>query len=248
MIARLEPKGKNAFLTLLEQDPLFGGRIATALDCWEGKDAVCGFYQIDDTAALLVQGGGALLCGAVAPEQAAELTAFLRFAGAGTLTARTPCLPGRQVQLAELCRPAGWWGMSFAPPIDVTIRPAPSLWALRQAGFFAQGDPDGWYADACARSVRGLAEIWIAEQQGAPVATAGVYSLRDAPFGGYLTAVETLPDWRGRGYALALVDALARKCGEDRPLRLICAPRLLPLYRAAGFEQIGTVWEIQPGE
>ena len=230
MITRLEPKGKNAFLTLLEQDPLFGGRIATALDCWEGKDAVCGFYQIDDTAALLVQGGGALLCGAVAPEQAEELTAFLRFAGAGTLTARTPCLPGRQVQLAELCRPA------------------PSLWALRQAGFFAQGDPDGWYADACARSARGLAEIWIAEQQGAPVATAGVYSLRDTPFGGYLTAVETLPDWRGRGYALALVDALARKCGEDRPLQLICAPRLLPLYRAAGFEQIGTVWEIQPGE
>lgn len=168
MITRLEPKGKNAFLTLLEQDPLFGGRIATALDCWEGKDAVCGFYQIDDTAALLVQGGGsaALRCGS--PGTGGGTYCFSAVCRGRHVDRPAPpvCRGGRCSWLNSVARPAGG-GMSFAPPIDVTIQPAPSLWALRQSGFFAQGDPDGWYADACARSARGLAEIWIAEQQGA---------------------------------------------------------------------------------
>ena len=248
MIARLKAEDRPALFALLGQDPLLGGRIATAFDCWGGRDSVCGFYRIDDTAALLVQGGGALLCGALNPEQAKELSVFLRFAGVGVLTARTPSLPGRQTRLAALCRPAGSAAQPKPLPPGAVIQTEPALWPVRQAGFFAADNPDGWYADACARRTRGLAAIWTVELRGTPVATAGLYSLRDAPFGGYLTAVETLPRYRGRGYASALVCALAARFGETLPLRLICAPALLPFYRRAGFLPEDPVWEIRLDE
>ena len=245
MIARLKAEEKTAFLGIFKQDPLFGGRIATALDCWAGRDSVCSFYLIDETAALLVQGGGGLLCGSLKPQQAEELGVFLRFSGVRALTARSRCLNGRYNRLLELCRPAKSTDDASLPGPDAVLQKEPSLWTVRQAGFSLGGDPDGWYADTCARRTRGLAAVWTVEHKGIPAATAGLYSLRNAPFGGYLTAVETLPQYRGRGYASALVLALAEQFGRQLPLRLLCEPALEPFYRRAGFVPAGTAWEIR---
>ena len=126
-----------------------------------------------------------------------------------------------------------------ALPGGARLERHPSLWRLRQSGLLHGADPDGWYADACARQARGLARIWTVERDGTPLATAGLYSLR--PEGAYLTAVETLPAARGRGCATALVAGLCRAAA--RPVRLLCEAPLRGFYERLGFAACGTALE-----
>ena len=252
MIARADAGDREAFFELLRRDPLFGGRIATAFDCWGGRPGACGFYRVGRSAALLVQGGGALLCGAPEDDGAEELAAFLHFAGVGRLCSRRTCPPGWlrreliEMELRPAAAPAEGAPPGPALPGGARLERHPSLWRLRQSGLLHGADPDGWYADACARQARGLARIWTVERDGTPLATAGLYSLR--PEGAYLTAVETLPAARGRGCATALVAGLCRAAA--RPVRLLCEAPLRGFYERLGFAACGTALEAvcPPGE
>lgn len=238
MIARIVPGKERGFFALLESDPLIGGQIATAFDCLGGKENLCGFYQMDHSAALLVQGGGALLCGRLEETQQEELAAFLQFSGVHALTGRLCALPGWEgQQLVEMMLQPG--ELPSAPlPEGTTLCTDPQLWPLRERGLLPDTvDPDGWYADACARRARGLAEIWTVEREGCPIATAGLYSLRGAPFGGYLSGVFTHPSERGRGIALALISRLIQK--RAVPIRLLCRPPLTQFYSRVGFVPTG---------
>ena len=248
MISRQKPEQQGGLAALLTRDPLIGGQIATALDCEEDQAALCGLYRIDTSAALLVQGGGALLCGGLSDAQREELAVFLRFAGVRGLTARVPQLPGWQgAPLVEMLLPPG--GARPVPPLPEGTRLCtdPPLWPLREGGLLPDTvDPDGWYAGACTRRARGLAQIWTLERAGRPVAAAGIYSLRGAPFGCYLSGVFTLPEERGRGSASALVAALA--AGRETPVRLLCAPALENFYCRLGFVPAGWAFALTPEE
>ena len=248
MIARLGLGAQSGFAALLAQDPVIGGQIATALDCCGEKGERCGFYRIDTSAALLVQGGGALLCGRLTAPQREELAAFLRFAGVRGVTGRIPALPGWRGQpITEMLLMPG--GSPPVPPLPEGVRLCtdPPLWPLREGGLLPDTvDPDGWYAGACARRARGLAEIWTLEQAGRTVAAAGLYSLRGAPFGGYLSGVFTLPEERGRGYASVLTAALA--AGRRVPVRLLCDPALEGFYRRLGFAAAGRAFMLAPAD
>ena len=59
MIARVAEGDREAFAALLQRDPLFGGRIATAFDCWGEHPRACGFYRAGRSAVLLA---GARVC------------------------------------------------------------------------------------------------------------------------------------------------------------------------------------------
>ena len=238
MIRQVDEENRGCFFAALESDPLFGGRIATAFDCYAQKPGLCRFY-LAGSAALLLQGGGALLCGRLGAAQAQELAVFLRFCGVGRLCARAGALPGlggRPVCALVLPPRTGGIAGRWPLPAGIKLQAAPSLWALRAAGLPAGTDPDGWYADACIRTGRGLARVWTAEQNGRPVATAGLYSLRPAPQGAYLAAVETLPAFRGQGIGHALTAALADSC-PALPVRLLCTAATAPFYRALGFKE-----------
>lgn len=246
MIARVTEGDREAFAALLQRDPLFGGRIATAFDCWGEHPRACGFYRAGRSAALLVQGGGALLCGRQEAAEAEELAAFLRFAGVERLCSRGICPPGWQQRALvemELRQPPAADGAAGPDPFlpqGAHLERQPSLWRLRESGLLEGADPDGWYADACARRARGLALIWTVERDGVPLSTAGLYSLR--PDGAYLTAVATRPGARGHGYAAALVLGLSRTCG-GRPVRLLCGEPLRGFYEKLGFAASGTAVE-----
>lgn len=241
MIRRLTPALRPRFLALLGEDPLFGGRLATAWDCYEDRPGLCSFYLAGGAGALLVQGGGAVLCGRLGRGGVQELALFLRFCGCGQLVARAGALPGLSGRpLAALLRPPG---LLLAPrwplPAGLQLETAPSLWQLRGARLPAVPDPDGWYADSCIRTRWGLARVWAAaDGAGRPAATAGLYSLRQGVQGGYLAGVETRAPFRGRGAGRGLVAALADSC-SGLPVRLLCSPALAPFYKKMGFVEEG---------
>lgn len=252
MIARADAGDREAFFELLRRDPLFGGRIATAFDCWGGHPGACGFYRVGRSAALLVQGGGALLCGAPEDDGAEELVAFLHFAGAGRLCSRRTCPPGWlrreliEMELRPAAAPAE--GPLRGPPCRRRAAGAASLAVAAAAERPAARRRPGRLV---CRRLRPTGAGAGADLDGGAGRDAvghppGLYSLR--PEGAYLTAVETLPAARGRGFATALVAGLCRAAA--RPVRLLCEAPLRGFYERLGFAACGTALEAvcPPGE
>ncbi|MGD9560494.1 MAG: GNAT family N-acetyltransferase [Oscillospiraceae bacterium] len=230
MIRRLEgPADAGRFWALLKAEPFLGGRIATAFQCHQAHPAHCGFFLAGQAGALAVQGDGALLCGHADAE---ELGLFLAFSGVLRFKSERVRPAGFAPQPQWLMRYAGPTAPLPAPPFG-TLRTTPDLWRLAHAGLLAGTDPADFYADACARRNRGLADILAFEVGGQSVATAGVYSLQ--PGSAYLTAVATHPAHRRRGLAAFLVGTLARRHAASRPVQLLCRPALRPLYEKIGF-------------
>lgn len=244
MIARLDARNRDALDALLAADPLFGGRIATALA--SGRDAAARTYFADAGAAVLLQGRGALLCGALTSAAAgAELRAFLRFCGVGALAGRGAPPPGFAAAppLAVMERPRQERMPPLWPPLPAgcLLERSPSLWRLSSSGLVGAGEAaDGWFADTCARVNRGLARVFAISADGQYVSTAGLYSLQ--PDGAYLTAVATAPAFCGRGLAGALIAALC--AGRVVPVRLVCAPERINFYQHLGFAVSGTAFEV----
>ncbi|MFV0414421.1 MAG: GNAT family N-acetyltransferase, partial [Oscillospiraceae bacterium] len=200
---------------------------------------LCGFYLANNTGVLMLQGGNALLCGRADPE---ELAAFFRFTWVENFKSEKTLPPGFEQgpQVRMVYRQTG------APaagrlPAGVLLEEEPSLWQLAfEDEVLPLPDTGGYYADACLRRARGLEHIVCAAAKGRYVATAGVYSLQ--PQGAYITAVQTLPEWRGRGIAGALVAHLASRCG-GRLVWLTCKPALVPFYQRLGFARQGHIIE-----
>lgn len=239
MIRQAQPGDAALLRRLFARFPFLGGRLATAYECYQNHLQLCGFYLANDTGVLMLQGGNALLCGRADPE---ELAAFLRFTGVANFKSESTLPPGfaQKPQVRMVYRQAGAQAAGRLPA-GVLLEEAPSLWQLAfEEEVLPLPDPGGYYADACLRRTRGLAHIVCAAAKGRYVATAGVYSLQ--PQGAYLTAVQTLPEWRGQGIAGALVGHLAGLC-RGLPVWLTCKPALVPFYRRLGFAPQGHIIE-----
>ena len=237
MIARVSSATRAQFIALCQQGGLLGGRIAAAFACHEQHPQVAGFYLVQGTGALLVQGGGALLCGTAADTE--ELGSFLYFAGAASLTAVDVCPPGWQAVPRTVMQAPAEVSVPPRPlPAGTSIEDAPSLWQLRTSGLLAGVDPDGWYADTCALTAKGLAQVAAAKQGTQYVATAGLYSL--AGQNAYLSGVATAAGLRGQGLASALVCHLVARCPLSA-VQLVCEDALCGFYGRLGFLPVGSV-------
>jgi GNAT superfamily N-acetyltransferase len=153
--------------------------------------------------------------------------------------------------------------------VDYTVRPATAadiepLVALRLALLREAGElpPDGDGAVLAAATRAYLARAlpageflaWVAEAGGAVVATSGLNLFHRAPYPGNLTGREgfvlnmyTVPAWRGRGIATALMRALiaaARAQGLSR-LWLGATAAGRPVYRRLGFVELTGEMELR---
>ncbi|MEG1932232.1 MAG: GNAT family N-acetyltransferase [Pygmaiobacter sp.] len=215
---------RERFLAQLAADPCAGVRIETAFACYEQQPAVASFYWTEH-AALLLLGDSLLISGTV--EDAQELKDFCAFARLARVEGGGVCPQGfaarRTLCMARAVGAARRTATPFAARVD--------LWKLSRSGLLGV-DADAWYADACARRNRGLAEIWTVCDGEDIIATAGVYARRrDAA---YISAVATRADHRGRGLASGLVQGLADAYG-DGTVTLRCTEELRPFYERLGF-------------
>ena len=231
MIQRVTPDTAAQFSALADEATCTGLQMAAAYACHaDAKNAPAAFYLVDDTAALCVQGRHALLCGFV-PQQE-ELAGFLAACGAESFCSETMLLdaPGWQPDAQLLMRFSGQYPDVFAVGTDA----APDLWKLAHSVLFEGKDGEAWYAEACARRNRGLADVRAAACEDAYVAIAAAWAVREA--GVYLSCVETAADFRRQGYASTLLSGLCRRYGEGaRPVWLFCRPPLRRFYEALGF-------------
>lgn len=223
MIEAVTAANEARFLALTAQDDCAGLRMEAAYNC-----SAAGCY-LSENGALLLRGSSLLLCGDAPNTE--ELETFCAFAGVSELEGAPDLLPGfrrthlLQMEYAEQSVPS-------QPQLSgAEIDEVPNLWQLASARLL-QVPTEDWYADACARRNRGLAEIYAVQAQGYYVATAGIYALRENA--AYLTAVATDPAHRCRGFARALLDKLAT-FSTGRTLTLLCEPELRPFYERAGY-------------
>ena len=124
----------------------------------------------------------------------------------------------------------------FGPRRDIRLAEDPGevLQILKNSGMAP--DSAGFYADFCIRRNHGRLQVYLLYEKGAPVSTAGFYSLGEQE--GYLSCVATMPGSRGRGYATALCAHAARQAGQ-REVLLTCREEMEPVYAKAGFVPAG---------
>ena len=95
-------------------------------------------------------------------------------------------------------------------------------------------------------------EVWIAEANGAAVATLSVQRVAAVPTPwqvtrgwGYVTSVQVVPEWRSRGVGRLMMDA-ATTWARDEGLELLHlwpSPDSVAFYRAVGFSPAVTAME-----
>jgi GNAT superfamily N-acetyltransferase len=108
---------------------------------------------------------------------------------------------------------------------------------LNACGFITGGYP-GWLADISLRIRRGTAEMLIITDGDTVAATASALFVTEEAV--LLGAVGTMPEYRGRGYAGALVRALASEhTSSGRRTELLCEPHRLSFYTSLGFCETG---------
>ncbi len=104
------------------------------------------------------------------------------------------------------------------------------------------------------RLIRGEFVAWVAEADGRLVATSGLVFFERPPDAGNLSGVDayvmnmyTLPPWRGRGVATALLAELLRfaQASAAGGLRLHATEEGRPIYQRAGFRQTATEMELR---
>ena len=102
------------------------------------------------------------------------------------------------------------------------------------------------YSELCSKRSRGLACVWTAEEEGAPIACACAAAITEPE--AYLSEIATLPAARGRGISRALVAALAAQLAAEgtRRVTLLCAPGRRSFYQSFGFVQTGEFCELTP--
>lgn len=107
---------------------------------------------------------------------------------------------------------------------------------------FELGDYGAFLADVCARLNKGTASFVAAEENGDINACA--FALFEGAKSVLLGAVATSPLARGRGYASALVSALASEKSKKEVFLFCRNDSLLDFYKKIGFEAVGR-WAVK---
>lgn len=221
---------------IISGKPYFESIMRTCYACYKDHPAIARFYKIDNCAVLMIMGKSAVLCGQASDLQ--ELASFLRFSNVTSVK-------------TDGAVPEGFVGeglimldyhsnIVYLPPKGVELEVNPNLRRLSQSPSMENIEflPDDFYADACARKVRGLADIWAISLDGEYVSTAGVYSIiKDEA---YISAVSTHFASRDRGYASFLVYSLAERY-SDRRVILLCNDKMRTFYENLGFRRFSTI-------
>lgn len=221
---------------ILSGRPFFEGCIQTAYMCYRDHPSLARFYVVDKCAVLLLTGDSALLCGDV--QNSEELSSFLHFSGVKRLKTDGVVPSGYNAQGLVLMQYSS--EIEYLPPRGVELDINPNMRKLVNSPCLAYGNKsmDEFYSDACARRLRGLAEIWALSEHGEYVATAGVYSIQKNEV--YIAAVGTEYECRGKGYASYLVWNLAERY-TGRRVVLLCEDKMRVFYERLGFCKLSNI-------
>lgn len=226
-------------------------RITTLFAAWQGVAARCScpdFYAANGGAVLSVFEGVCTLDGHGFDPM--ELREFLRMRGCCTLVCEAASaallFPGAPVQSFSVLRcGTSVFAPAHAPEVDRTP-PLAQVYRLLADTFDNMADVrfDAWYADVSLKQRRGLARVFGVAENGGLVSTAGIYHQNACA--AVIGSVATAPFARGRGYAGALVLALAQSAAAEGKAALIAAknPRAASLYTGLGFVPVAKLAEL----
>ena len=233
-------------------------RMASALDTYgmDGRYALYWLRREGDGAFCRVSGRGFAL--ADTPPALAELLSFLPVLGGMGEVFFSGCLPAQGERLWMMRRKENTNCniqdelsnfAAFSPGIEITD--CDNLTELYQFlcrhGQLPDADYGQWLCDLSHRVRHGLAALWQVRRGEEPAAVMGVYA-RNSGFG-LLGSGFTAPQWRGRGYAGALL-----RYGSGWLLRrgkepcFACEEALRPYYEQRGFAAAGQIARLTPQE
>lgn len=226
---------------------------ARIIDPWPAQRAVMGrdlllwadnpgapskLFLLDGTAALLIYGRTALLCGQPDPNGWEELAAFLRFTGADQLRSTVPA-PDWPVKTHSyrFVLPAGERLLQPPLPPGYAVDKDPPTGEMARIMFPENPDrQDVYYVTTNAARNHGLGVIWLLrDAQGAPCSTvtATLYAGE-----AYLQMGYTLPEKRRQGLYKPLITAMTNHLSATgHTVTLFCEERLCPLYERLGYIQ-----------
>lgn len=201
------------------------------------------FYITDSGAVLKLSGRRAALCGVPqAPAEARELADFLAFSRVDRLTAVDWYPPAWYVldNAAVLARAPGQRvpaiplppGFDAEPPVDDILAVLESTSGRMQP----EGVREGFWVDFHIRRNHGVSRVYGIWEGGVLAATAGAWAINAQT--AYIACVETLPGYRHRGYATALVAHLCAGL-PAHTLTLMCADETTGFYGRLGFAPTG---------
>lgn len=97
---------------------------------------------------------------------------------------------------------------------------------------------EDWYVDMSHRVRHGTADIFLLSFDGTFVSAAAALSV--TPHCVFLSAISTLPQFRGRHFAHTLIKEICDRY-SDRTVYLFCDEDKVPFYEKAGFSNTGTI-------
>lgn len=172
-----------------------------------------------------------------------ELRVFMNAAGFGSLTCSEECI--KKLGIADYktsytVKFVG--GAKLAEHRLVRDCDKRKIYDLLCECGFELGDYGAFLADVCSRLNKGTASLAAAEENGGLKACA--FALFEGKKSVLLGAVATSPSARGRGYASALVCALANEKSEKEVFLFCRNDSLLEFYKKIGFEAVGR-WAVK---
>lgn len=254
MLRHLEDRPAPALLDLLESQPELSVRVRalwraygtgqTFFDVWAQDGARACLARLDD-AFFLVDGGADYEEIASFLNLTPYFTALIAEETAACRVAEQltgPCRVDRRHllrrQTARPRRPEGGT-VDFRPDLR-------SVYAVMSSYFTVPGGFASWYTDMSHRIRHGCARAFLVRSQERPVSVCMVSA--QSGRAGLISSVVTLPDFRRRGFAGALLDTVcAELLGGGRTPVLECREPLLPFYHTLGFSRVCPVAEVLIG-
>ncbi len=231
-----------AALNYAVQDDVFLLRIKSSFTCYGIEHPDCEFYfvtkekenaQDRELGILCVQGKSCIYAGPL--QNSEEIENFLSFLQIDSFTSNNMVLLNFNYTPQYLmCLEKGVAEDVFCANLDVK----PDLWRLSQSGVLTDIDPNFWYGDATIRAKHKIGHVMAVnlinnDGESEYVSTAGVYAMDDNNI--YITAVETKSEHRKKGYASALIYALAN-LHKNKNAYVLCSPDLGHFYEGLGFK------------
>ena len=172
-----------------------------------------------------------------------ELRAFINAAGFASLTCSEECMKKLGMAAYKTSYTVKFMGKAEPSELEfVRDYDKRKIYNLLCECGFELGDYGAFLADVCARINKGTASLVASEENGDLKSCA--FALFEGAKSVLLGAVATSPSARGRGYAGALVSALACEKSEKDVFLFCRNDSLLEFYKKIGFEAVGK-WAVK---
>lgn len=238
--------GDGGFLAAADTPDPYGA-IHTA--CWTlygGDGGPPRFWRTVQGGLLSLSGDRLTVSGA--PGDPEELAAFCAISGAQKLRGPRPsientaALLGWRIQVRQIL--SGQGTLCPHPPPEGFCEPSPrQVYPLLSAVFgLPQEDFAPWYCETSHKLRHNQGRLLGVLADGEIVSTAGIYHQNSGA--ALISSVATARPYRGRGYAAALVRALAQWAQDEGKIPFVIChnPAALSVYRQVGFAPWGEEW------